>query len=51
MDNSRRIIKCPECDMTVVVPTTEELPEEGPICAMGHAPVQMVVLLTQVNQG
>jgi hypothetical protein len=46
------VIHCPQCGLTVNAPADEPVPTGGPICAMGHEPVQMVrVYLGDVNRG
>lgn len=41
-----RLLRCPECGLTVHAPESEPLPSEGPTCAMGHAPVKMAVAVS-----
>jgi hypothetical protein len=45
-DDSIRHLRCPECGLSVAVPADEALPDEGPTCAMGHAPTVMQQAIT-----
>lgn len=53
MDGEHYMIHCPRCKLTVSAmvskPNKEDLPEEGPTCAMGHPPVSMVVVTIPTN--
>lgn len=47
----RRVLQCPTCGFTIIIPSEAPLPEEGPVCALSHDPVKMQVVLVPVNQG
>lgn len=48
---SQIILRCPACGLTVHAPADKELPEDGPVCAMGHPETPMVVATSTVGQG
>lgn len=46
------IITCPECGMTAHAPADDAvLPDEGPVCAMGHPETRMQVTGIAPNHG
>lgn len=51
-ERERRLIQCPECGFSTTVFKDEPLPDEGPVCAMGHEPMLMLTaIIPQVNRG
>ena len=51
-DAMQLVIRCPECGLTAHAPAKDAvLPENGPVCAMGHPEVRMEVTEVQVARG
>lgn len=48
----KRIIRCPVCGFSVTAPASEPLPDEGPVCAMGHEETPMeTATVPEVGRG